>query len=726
MVKIIAVADSLDGWPTSMLEGTKDPNGEDSRMWIQCAGQGYLQLQKLMALGEDLEQMDEEQQQQKKNKGGGGGDDDDGTGDDNSSSSPSGVPAIDLFSLSEKKLADLDYYQVLQLPYKPNLTADDIKKAYRKASLIYHPDKSGRGEEDAVFLKVKAAFETLSTQKQAYDSTEMPFDDSVPDEMTNCSSTQDFFTEFRPVFERNLHFDARLLPDNGNGGSKKGGGSGGGNNNNNRNRRKSKNTGSQSSESQGPPSLGDETTPIDQVHVFYDYWTHFSSWRDFSLQASRELETQEHLENAESRYEKRWYQKEIDRQAKKLKQLEQARITLLVERAMASDPRLIQERKRLIEEKEMKKKQREQEVLDKKRKEEEAKLAEERRIQEEKEQRTQEKHQREKEKKLLRKTKQAFRKIVADALIALLEPEHALEHPVDEICATLDRERLLKFITRMEAIQSDPAQVIQAVKKRASNLDEDDDDADENDPPVCKENDTNNNINNNNSNGTTTDSSMTSAKERTTTTSSAAVPTSVDSKKGSTTATTSTTTSSSSSNTHIKIPFTKEELSTLAKGVKKFPAGGSNRWDQIANYINNVCRPNIPRTKEECIELYNQNKTKAPPSSSNNGGLSLSGVGTGTTTAAATTTTTTPAAVGGMNGSSESDNNNNNTNGDDIWTEEQDRLLQEGLGQYPVTMDKNERWTKIAKGIPGKTKKQCVTRFKVIREAILSNKSTTT
>jgi DnaJ homolog subfamily C member 2 len=33
-------------------------------------------------------------------------------------------------------------------------------------------------------------------------------------------------------------------------------------------------------------------------------------------------------------------------------------------------------------------------------------------------------------------------------------------------------------------------------------------------------------------------------------------------------------------------------------------------------------------------------------------------------------------------------------------------------------MDKNERWTKIAKGVMGKTKKECVQRFKEIRNAI--------
>lgn len=599
MVTLSAHAESLDSWPS-----------EDALelMQVQCVGQGYIQLQTLVALGADLEKLDIDKSTES----------DAGEGD--SAGEEDSSPAIDLFSLSEKQLAELNFYQVLHLPYKPNLTADDVKKAYRKASLVYHPDKSGRGEEDAVFLKVKTAFETLSTQKQAYDSTEMPFDDSVPEE-----NVADFFADFSAAFDRNLHFDARLLPSSG---SKK----------NSKKGRKTRN----SIQHSKPPSLGDEWTPIEQVHEFYDYWTHFSSWRDFSLKAARELETQEHLENAESRYEKRWYQKEIDRQAKKMKQQEQARITTLVERAMASDPRLIQERKRLIEEKEMKKKQREQEVLDKKRKEEEEKLADEKRIKEEKERKAQEKLQREKEKKMLRKAKQGFRRVVGEALKALLEPEHALDYPVDDICGTLNREQLLKLTERLEAISSDPSQVVQAVKKRAENLDEEDD---ENEPPT--------------SNGTS-------------------VPTKEDTEAAQVSATSS---ASAPSKSNAKVPFTKEELSALTKGVKKYPPGGANRWDQIATYINNVCRPENPRTKEECIELYNQNKNaKAPPQAP----------------------TPEPAAE---------------TDGD-AWSEEEDRLLQEGLAANPSTMDKNDRWSNIADCVPGKTKKQCVARFKAIRDAI--------
>lgn len=374
---------------------------------------------------------------------------------------------------------------------------------------------------------------------------------------------------------------------------------------------------------------------------FYDYWAHFESWRDFGLQATRELETADQLEQAESRYEKRWYQKEIDKRAKKLKQVEQARITTLLERAMAVDPRLQNEKKRLKKEKEERQRLKEQQARDKKRQEEEARLAEERRIKQEEEKKKEEKFLKEKEKKLFRKTKQTFKRYVGEALASLLEPEHALEDEVDIICSGLNRVQLTKLNNNLES-KSSPGEVMELVKKRAANIQNNREEEEEKEKAV--------NVPKNTSNGAT------------------------------------------ANKTKTKIPFTKDEMSALAKGVKKFPPGGANRWDQIAGYINNVCRPEIPRTREECIETFNLNKVAKP---------------------SATPTVQTKSA---------SSQGNDGTKTDDEWTEEQDKQLQSGLAKFPATMDKNERWTNIAKGVQGKTKKQCVQRFKAIREAIKNKK----
>ena len=132
-------------------------------------------------------------------------------------------------------------------------------------------------------------------------------------------------------------------------------------------------------------------------------------------------------------------------------------------------------------------------------------------------------------------------------------------------------------------------------------------------------------------------------------------------------------------------PWTKDELSALAKGVKKYPPGGSNRWDAIALFINNQCKQPDPRSKEECIQKYNEIAASAAPSQ----------------------------AVEKKAASADDQDD-----GTEPWTEEQDNLLQEMLRKYSTDMDKNERWKAIAKGIPGKTKKDCVDRYKAIREAL--------
>lgn len=141
-------------------------------------------------------------------------------------------------------------------------------------------------------------------------------------------------------------------------------------------------------------------------------------------------------------------------------------------------------------------------------------------------------------------------------------------------------------------------------------------------------------------------------------------------------------------------PWTKEELAALAKAVKKYPPGGSNRWDSIAQFVNNLCKLADPRTKEDCIEKYNQVAASAgPPSAA-------------------------PPAAAPQAGETKNDGDDKET----PWTEEQDAALQEMLRKYPADMDKNERWKAIAKGVEGRTKKECVQRFKAIRDAVKGKK----
>src|SRR5690242_8849639 len=66
-------------------------------------------------------------------------------------------------------MAERDYYQVLGIT--KSASADEIKKAYRKLALQYHPDRNKTKEADAKFKEVTKAYEVLSDpqKRQTYD-----------------------------------------------------------------------------------------------------------------------------------------------------------------------------------------------------------------------------------------------------------------------------------------------------------------------------------------------------------------------------------------------------------------------------------------------------------------------------------------------------------------------------------------------------------------------------
>jgi DnaJ-class molecular chaperone len=65
--------------------------------------------------------------------------------------------------------ANKDYYQILGLT--KNASTDEIKKAYRKLALQYHPDRNKGKESEDKFKEVTKAYEVLSDpqKKQTYD-----------------------------------------------------------------------------------------------------------------------------------------------------------------------------------------------------------------------------------------------------------------------------------------------------------------------------------------------------------------------------------------------------------------------------------------------------------------------------------------------------------------------------------------------------------------------------
>lgn len=59
---------------------------------------------------------------------------------------------------------------------------------------------------------------------------------------------------------------------------------------------------------------------------------------------------------------------------------------------------------------------------------------------------------------------------------------------------------------------------------------------------------------------------------------------------------------------------------------------------------------------------------------------------------------------------------------EDVWSQAQQQQLETALTRFPMGMDKNERWASISAAVPGKSKKQCVERFKFVKTQLLAKK----
>lgn len=85
-----------------------------------------------------------------------------------------------------------DLYGIMGLEDKTYESGEgDIKGAYRKLAIMYHPDKLGEritDQDKEIWLKIQNAYETLidPARRRKYDSA-LPFDDTIPSESENLN-----------------------------------------------------------------------------------------------------------------------------------------------------------------------------------------------------------------------------------------------------------------------------------------------------------------------------------------------------------------------------------------------------------------------------------------------------------------------------------------------------------------------------------------------------------
>lgn len=312
------------------------------------------------------------------------------------------------------KLQQQDHYSLLGLSdIRDAATPEEIRKAYLKSALKYHPDKlaavllaeeseaareAKKEKIDTHFKKIQAAYQVLSdpVQRRTYDSrriynssssgsntnttTDEYYDERDEDEddqiPTDCSPG-DFFNVFGPVFEKNVRWSAK----------------------------------------QPVPGLGNERTPMKEVDKFYKFWYSFKSSREFLCDYKRERD---------------W-----------LRKVEYLRIRRLVDNAYRRDPRILRR-------KEVEKAEKEKKNMAKQMQEEAAARAaeEERQRREEEEKRAAEaaleqKKVKERERKLLKKERSRLRTL----LVGIRDLD---KDDVDRLCVWFDLEKLRKMCERIE------------------------------------------------------------------------------------------------------------------------------------------------------------------------------------------------------------------------------------------------------------------------------------
>ena len=148
--------------------------------------------------------------------------------------------------------------------------------------------------------------------------------------------------------------------------------------------------------------------------------------------------------------------------------------------------------------------------------------------------------------------------------------------------------------------------------------------------------------------------------------------------------------------------WTKEEMFLLQKGVKKYPAGTKKRWDKIKEIV---------KTKNEEDIVQMAHYLVINPNIKIEGNINLKEL---------------------LQKEKKEKNENNEekqkkvekteTSTEINWTAEEQKLLEEALKKFPSSLPTNERWTNISKHV-GKTKKQCVERYKYLANLIKKNKS---
>jgi DnaJ family protein C protein 2 len=142
-----------------------------------------------------------------------------------------------------------------------------------------------------------------------------------------------------------------------------------------------------------------------------------------------------------------------------------------------------------------------------------------------------------------------------------------------------------------------------------------------------------------------------------------------------------------------ELEWTTQEFSLLTKGVAKFPAGTQDRWNRIALYIGG--RFSEAQVLEKAKALKNKHKNELAVKIPNFVNTKVEPIITEIPVVKEEPKKSNPVL---------------------LWSQDQQSQLEKALKKYPATIPMKERWEKIANEVEEKSMKECVERFKWIKE----------
>ncbi|RNA14164.1 subfamily C member [Brachionus plicatilis] len=412
------------------------------------------------------------------------------------------------------------------------------------------------------------------------------------------------------------------------------------------------------------PKLGDEKSTFEQVNNFYSFWYDFDSWREFSYL------DEESKDSAADREERRWIDKQNKAARAKRKKEEMARIRQLVDNAYACDPRILkfkQEEKRKKEEEKERRKEaarlREAELL---RKQEEARLAKEKLEEEERKKIEQQKKEKEQQRKMKQKERKTFRTLVKDF-------DYFCSDEAGDRVANMDKiENLIEVMTLSE-IQNLNECIQKSGDKRSAAQ------------QLIFE-------------------KIDKLEEKKSQQSQPSQP-SVESKK----------VDKVESQAAKLAEWTDEEIKLLIKGSKLIAMGTRERWEVIANFIEEHSRGKYKRSGKECLA-----KTKEMQNPDNkfredvNKKAYEKAIGAKKEEVSIREKPSERYVSAGEQFLAEQGSNLG------VWTADEQKALEQALKTYPASLA--DRWDQIAACIPTRSKKDCIVRYKELVELIQAKK----